>query len=143
MLNPLALPLHAPVVHLPVAMLTVTWLCVIGRHVSGSPRWDERTRLFEFVGVLALPATLVTAIVDTRGFGFITNPRFDAPLIWHMAAGLAAAAFFGGHFLWRRRRTSVDLGRLALATVDVGLATLGMLALTAAGLLAAEMVYAT
>jgi hypothetical protein len=36
----------------------------------------------------------------------------------------------------------VDL-RGHLAMVDVGLATLGMLALTAAGLLAAEMVYAT
>jgi hypothetical protein len=90
---------------------------------------------------LALPATIVTAFVDTRGFDFLTKPRFDAPLIWHMAAGLAATALFGWHFLWRRHRTSVDLGRLA--TIDVGLATLGMLALTAAGLLAAEMVYAT
>lgn len=141
MLNPFALPLHAPIVHLPVAMLTITWVCVIVRHVGGSTRWDERTRLFEVVGVLALPPTIVTAIVDTRGFDFLTDPRFDAPLIWHMAAGLAAAGFFAWHFLWRRHRTRADL-RLS-ATVDVGLATLGMLALTAAGLLAAEMVYAT
>lgn len=53
MLNPFALPLHAPIVHLPVAMLTITWVCVIVRHVSGSARWDERTRLFEVVGVLS------------------------------------------------------------------------------------------
>ena len=58
-----------------------------------------------------------------------------------MAAGLAASVFFAWHFMWRRHRASVDLRRLA--TIDVGLATLGMLALTAAGLLAAEMVYAT
>jgi uncharacterized membrane protein len=140
-LNLLALPLHAPIVHLPVAMLTVTWLCVIARHVSGSARWDERTRLFELVGVVALPVAIFTAFVDTRGFDFLTHPRFDAPLIWHMAAGLAAAIFFGLHFLWRRHRASVGL-RLPAMT-DVGLATLGMLALTAAGLLAAEMVYAT
>jgi uncharacterized membrane protein len=140
-LNPLALPLHAPIVHLPVAMLTITWVCVIVRHVTGSARWDERTRLFEVVGVLALPPAIVTAIVDTRGFDFLTDPRLDAPLIWHMAAGLAASVFFAWHFMWRRHRASVDLRRLA--TIDVGLATLGMLALTAAGLLAAEMVYAT
>jgi len=141
-LNLLALPLHAPIVHFPVAMLTITWVCVIVRHVSGSTAWDERTRLFELVGVLALPVTIVTAFVDTRGFDFLTDPRLDAPLIWHMAAGLAATVFFGWHFLWRRHRASVDL-RGHLAMVDVGLATLGMLALTAAGLLAAEMVYAT
>jgi uncharacterized membrane protein len=139
--NPFALPVHAPMVHLPVALLTITWVCVIVRHVSGSARWDERTRMFEIVGVLALPVTIVTAFVDTRGFDFLTNPRFDAPLIWHMVAGLAATVFFGWHFLWRRDRRRVDL-RLP-ATIDVGLATLGMLALMAAGLLAAEMVYAT
>lgn len=140
--NPFALPVHPAIVHFPVAMLTATWVCLIVRYVTGDERWDERSRLFELVGVAALPITILAAFIDTRGFGFILRPRFDAPLIWHMTAGLTAAAVFSGHYLWRRRYKPAELaGRLAV--VDVVSASLGMCALFGAGLIAAEIVYGT
>jgi uncharacterized membrane protein len=123
-------------------MLSATYVCVIARYATGDVAWDGRARLFELVGVFALPVTIVAAFIDTRGFDFLVHPRADAPLIWHMTAGLTATAAFGAHYLWRRRRDPEELaGRLALT--DIALATFGMIALVAAGLLAGEMVYGT
>lgn len=141
MLNPFALPVHPAVVHLPLAMLSAAWVCLLVRYITGDLRWDERSRLFEVVGVASLPFAIVTAIVDTRGIGFLLDPRLDAPLIWHMTAGLVATAAFTVHLLWRRRLVGADVGG-SVAVRDVGLATFGMIALVAAGLLAAELVYA-
>ncbi|HYZ91221.1 MAG TPA: DUF2231 domain-containing protein [Actinomycetota bacterium] len=134
MLNPFALPVHPAIVHFPVAMLSAAWVCLLVRYATGDERWDGRSRLFELVGVVALPLTIATAFIDTRGIGFLLEPRTDAPLIWHMAAGLVTAGAFTAHYLWRRR--------LPVAG-DVALATLGMIALVAAGLLAGEMVFGT
>jgi uncharacterized membrane protein len=122
-------------------MLTAAWVCVLAWYASGDERWDRRARLFEVAGVLVLPPTIAAAFIDTRGFGFIIHPRADAPLIWHMTAGLVAAATFTSHLLWRRRRTPQSFSR-RLAATDVAMVTLGMGALLAAGLIAAEMVYA-
>jgi hypothetical protein len=123
-------------------MLTAAWVCLVLRYSTGNLRWDERSRLFELVGVLVLPLTIAAAFVDTRGIGFLLHPRTDAPLIWHMTSGLVAAGAFSWHYLWRRGRVAATLTR-AQTMGEVGLATLGMLALVAAGLLSAEMVYAT
>ena len=68
-----------------------------------------RPQILEVIGVIALPPTIVAAFIDTRGFDFVLHPRADAPLIWHMTAGLVTAIAFAVHFLWRRRRVSDDL----------------------------------
>ena len=142
MLNPFALPVHPAVVHIPVAMLSAAWVCLLLRYATGDQRWDARSRLFEIVGVVALPLTIAAAFVDTRGIGFLLEPRTDAPLIWHMTAGLVTAGAFTTHYVWRRGRPAMEMhGRRAI--VDVALATLGILGLVAAGLLAGEMVYGT
>lgn len=142
MSNLFALPVHPALVHFPVSMLTVTWACVLARYVTGDLRWDERRRPFETIGVAALPITIAAAFVDTRGIEFLVRPRWDAPLIWHMLAGLVATAAFTWHVLWRRRAEAAKVvGRLAF--LEVGLVSTGMAALLAAGLIAGEMVYAT
>lgn len=140
MLNPFALPVHPAIVHFPIAMLSAAWVCLLLRYGTGDERWDVRSRLFEIVGVVSLPLTIVAAFIDTRGIGFLLEPRTDAPLIWHMTAGLVSAGAFGAHYLWRRKRQPAELrGRRAIG--DVALATFGMLGLVAAGLLGGEMVF--
>jgi uncharacterized membrane protein len=141
-LNPFALPIHPALVHFSIAMLTLAWVCLIVRYSTGDLRWDERSRLFEIVGVIALPPTIVTAFIDTRGFGFLIHPRTDAPLIWHMVSGLVATGAFGVHYFWRRKAASPGLAGRDAAR-DLGLATFGMIALVAAGLLGSTMVYGT
>jgi uncharacterized membrane protein len=140
MLNPLALPIHPVVNHIAIACLALTWAFLVLWYATGDDRWDQRSRILEGIGVIALPPTIVAAFVDTRGFGFVIHPRADAPLIWHMTAGLVTSIVFAAHYLWRRRRESDDLHGAAALT-DVALATFGMLALVATGLLAGEMVY--
>lgn len=142
MLNPLALPIHPVVNHVAVACLALTWVFLLLRYATGDHRWDQRCRILEAIGVIALPPTIVAAFIDTRGFGFVVHPRADAPLIWHMTAGFVTAITFAIHYLWRRRRLSDDLFG-GVAVLDVALATFGMLALVATGLLAGEMVYGT
>ena len=123
-------------------MLTAAWVCLLLRYATGDDRWDSRSRLFEVVGVVALPLTILTALIDTRGIGFLLEPRTDAPLIWHMTSGLVTTAAFTAHYLWRRRRSAAEMrGRRAVG--DVALATFGMIGLLAAGLLAGEMVFGT
>ena len=140
MLNPFSLPLHPAIVHFPIAMLSVAWACVLIRYATGNVTWDGRVRLFEVVGVVALPFTIVAGFIDTRGFDFLLNPRADAPLIWHMTSGLVATIAFAVHYFWRRSKGSEELiGRKAVQ--DVALATFGMIALLAATFLAAEVVY--
>jgi uncharacterized membrane protein len=137
MLNPFALPIHPAVNHFAIASLTLAWAFLIIRYATGDLRWDERSRLFELVGVLALPPTIVAAFIDTRGFDFVLNPRADAPLIWHMTAGFVTSIVFGAHYLWRRGV------RERSAALDVVLTSFGMLGLVATGLLAGEVVYGT
>lgn len=133
MLNPFALPVHPAVVHFPMATLSLAWLFLLVRYATGDERWDGRARLFELVGVIALPFTIVAGFIDTRGIDFLLEPRADAPLIWHMTSALLASIAFATHYL---RRPARPIG-------DVALATFGMIALLAAGLLSAEMVYGT
>ena len=140
MLNPFALPIHPVVNHIAVACLALTWILLIVRYATGDDLWETWIQIFEVVGVLALPPTIVAAFIDTRGFDFVIHPRADAPLIWHMTAGLVTAIVFATHYLWRRRRGADDFHG-ATVVVDVGLATLGMIALVATGLLAGELVY--
>lgn len=142
MLDPFRLPIHPAIVHFPVALLTVTWGMLVARYVTGHPKWDTRARLFHVIGVASIPFALVAAIVDTRGFGFVTEARWDSPLIWHALGGLVVAAVTVGHFVWRRRYTPEALvGRLAVA--DIALASLVLWSLIGVSLLAGEMVYAS
>ena len=142
MLDPFRLPIHPAIVHFPVALLTVTWGMLVARYVTGHPKWDSRARLIHAIGVTSIPFALVAAIVDTRGFGFVTEARWDSPLIWHALGGLVVAGLTVGHFAWRRQYTPEALvGRLAVA--DIALASLVLWSLIGVSLLAGEMVYAT
>lgn len=138
--NPFALPVHPMLVHFPIAMLTTMWVCLVARYATGRERWEERARLFQIIGLGSLPVAMIAALIDTRGFDFVADPRWDAPLIWHAVAGVAAALVFGGHFLWRRR-LAPDRMTGWVAAADLGLASLGLWALVTIGLLAGEMVY--
>lgn len=142
MLNPFRLPIHPPIVHFPVALLTLVWAMLVLRYVTGDIRWDARARLLHVIGIASIPVVLVTALIDTRGFDFIVEPRWDAPLIWHALVGLTVAGVAVTHFFWRRRYTAEKLvGRLAVA--DLTLASVSFWGVLFAGLLAGEMVYAT
>ena len=141
-LNPLRLPVHAPVVHIPVALLTLFWGMLILRYVTGDVRWDARGRLLHTIAVVSLPFAIVTAVIDTRGLGFLTRPRWDAALIWHALFGLLVIVVTTLHFFWRRRFAAEQLvGRLAVA--DIALASVAFWGLVTVGLLAGEMVFAT
>jgi uncharacterized membrane protein len=141
-LNPFRLPVHPPFVHFPVAMLTLVWGMLVLRYATGDIRWDARARLMHLIGVASLPIVLATAIIDTRGFRFVTDARWDAALIWHALAGGVVAAVVFAHFLWRRRYAAEQLtGRLAV--MDLTLASVAFWTLLAATLLAGEMVYGT
>ena len=142
MLNPLALPIHPILVHFSIAMLTAAWICLLVRYASRDPRWEDRWRMFELVGVFTLLPTIATAFIDTRGIGFLIHPRADAPLIWHMTAGFVAAAAFSAHYLWRRRAFT-NGSTSSLIALDLALVTFAMIALVASGLIAGEMVYGT
>jgi uncharacterized membrane protein len=139
-LNPLALPIHPILVHFSIAMLTAGWVCLIIRYSSGDIRWEDRWRMFELVGVFTLAPTIVSAFIDTRGFGFLIHPRTGAPLIWHMTSGLVTAAAFSGHYVWRRR-VAPDGTTTSLVAWDLAIATFAMIALVASGLIAGELVY--
>jgi uncharacterized membrane protein len=142
MFDPLRLPVHPAIVHFPVALLTIVWGMLVLRYVTGHPKWDTRARLFHVIGVASLPFVLVAGIIDTRGFEFVTSPRWDAPLIWHAFGGLVVAGASLGHYLWRRRYTPEALvGRLAVA--DIAVASVVWWSLIGVTLLAGEMVYAT
>lgn len=134
-----ALPLHPAVVHFPVAMLTATWVCLLARYLTGRLEWDRRADLFEVVGVLTLPVAMITAVIDTRGLGFVLRPRWDVPLIWHALAGLAVALIFAGHLRWRRQRCAELVGRQAV--IDLSLVTAGLWCLLVTGLIGGEMVF--
>jgi uncharacterized membrane protein len=142
MLNPFALPIHPVVNHVAVACLALTWIFLVVRYATGNQLWETWLQIFEVVGVIALPPTIVAGFVDTRGFDFVLDPRADAPLIWHMTAGLVTSIAFGTHYFWRRRRGADDFHG-ATAILDLSLATFAMLALVATGLLAGELVYGT
>jgi len=139
-MNPLDLPVHPAFVHIPLAMLGAAWVCVLGQHLAPERQWGGRVRLFETIGVAFLVPSIVAGFVDTRGWEFLAERRWDMPLIWHFLVALAASAVFAGHWAWRREplRAAGGTG----AAVDVGLSTLGMWLLVLAGLIAAEMVYA-
>lgn len=140
MSSPFDLPVHPAIVHFPIALLTLTWACLVVRYATGDARWAGRARIFEVPGVIALLPTIVAGFVDTRGIGFIANPRLDGPLFWHFVAGIGAAVAFTGHLLWRRRKREADFAGV-LAVGDLSLASVGMVALLAAGLIGSEMVH--
>jgi uncharacterized membrane protein len=138
----LDLPLHPIVVHFPLALLALAWLCLVIHYVRGTDVWSQRAGLLEAAGVVALLPTIVAGFVDTRGFGFMLHPRWDAPLIWHSIGGLTSTAVFVGHYLWRRRLPELPPTG-GLAVVDLGLVTVGFWLLVLTGTIAGEMVYVT
>ncbi|MDP9183568.1 MAG: hypothetical protein M3P04_12440 [Actinomycetota bacterium] len=137
-MNPLDLPVHPAVVHFPIALLVLAWVCVLLQHRTGSDAWAERARLLEIVGVATLPFTILAGVVDLRGLDTLLHPAWDLPLIWHVLAALSATALFTAHLLWRRGR---DVFQGSDAVVDVVMSTSATWLLVLAGAIAGEMVY--
>jgi uncharacterized membrane protein len=141
--NPFALPVHPAIVHFPIAMLTAAWVCLLGRYVVPKPEWDRYARGLELLGFLTMPVSIGAALIDTRGIDFLVHPRWDSPLIWHALVGVSATAVFGLHVLWTRRAPRDAIRpRFAVALADLGLVTVGLSLVFAAGLIAGEMVFA-
>lgn len=138
-MNPFDLPVHPVVVHFPIAMLCAAWVCLLCRYGLREARWGERARTFETIGVATLPVTIIAGFVDTRGFEFVTDVRWDLPLVWHAIVSLAAAVVFAGHWWWQR---AVRSPSMRTAVTDLGWATLGLWGLVLTGAIAGEMVYA-
>lgn len=138
-MNPFDLPVHPVVVHFPIAALTAAWVCLLGGYVRPHGRWGDRAMLFEGIGVATLPITVLAGLVDTRGFTFVRDTRWDQPLVWHVIVSLSASAAFLGHFFWRRGAPRSTRGG---AVVDLVWATAAMWLLVLTGSIAGEMVYA-
>lgn len=139
LVNPFDLPVHPLVVHFPLAMLCAAWVCLLLRYGLRAESWGDRARTFETIGVATLPVTIVAGFVDTRGFEFLTDIRWDQPLVWHAIVSIVAAAIFGGHWWWQR---TGQTGSLRTAMIDLGWATTGLWGLVLTGAIAGEMVYA-
>lgn len=138
-MNPFDLPVHPVVVHFPLAMLTAGWVCLLCRYGLRDERWGGQARTFETIGVATLPVTIIAGFVDTRGFEFITNVRWDQPLVWHAIVSVIAAGVFAGHWWWQRTARQASI---RVAVVDLTWITLGLWALVLTGSIAGEMVYA-
>lgn len=136
--NPLDLPVHPALVHFPLALLTLAWVCVLLQHGRAAEPWAERARLLETAGVVTLPFVVIAGVIDLRGVGQLTSPAWDLPLIWHVLASVMASLLFTGHLFWRRNR-EVSEGGARVA--DVVAPTVAVWGLLLAGALAAELVY--
>lgn len=137
-MNPLDLPVHPAIVHFPLALLVLSWVCVLLQHGTASESWAERARLLELVGVSTLPFAILAGVVDLRGVSLLLSPDWDLPLIWHVLAALASAALFTAHLFWRRHR---DVQARGAAVVDVAMSTSATWLLVLAGAIAGELVY--
>jgi uncharacterized membrane protein len=138
--NPFTLPVHPAIVHFPMAMLAAAWASLVLRYLTGRMRFADLGGTFELVGVLSLPLAVASGVVDTRGVSFLADPRWDAPLIWHVIGAIVAGGFFTAHYLWRRRALRNE--QTPSRVPDLVLPTLGFWLLVVAGLIAGEMVYA-
>lgn len=133
------LPLHPIFVHFPVALLTLAWLFLLAHYWTGAERPKALSAVMETVGIIALPVTIVTGLIDTSGISFLTSPNWGLPLVWHFLLASGGAVAFTAHGLMRLRasRAGSDLG----ISWDLGLSTTGFWLIVFAGLLAGELVY--
>lgn len=135
------LPVHPIVVHFPVALLTLAWLFVVLHHWTGAQSQRSLGWFLEVIGIIGLPITIVTGLIDTGGLGFIISPQWDLPLVWHFLVASAGAVAFTAHGLmtFRASRAGSELS----VVLDLGLSTVGFWLILFAGLLAGELVYGT
>lgn len=144
-MNPFDLPVHPAIVHFPIALLTVAWVARLWAYSFASERWRERSQIMETIGVATLPITVIAGFVDTRGLGFVTEPQWDQPLIWHMLISLTAVAVWTAHWQTQRRqhgRSAAGPVTTRAVVVDLTLMTAGVWLLVLTGAIAGEMVYA-
>ena len=137
-MNPFVLPVHPMVVHFPLALLILAWVCLILQHGYRAEPWGERVRFLEWIGVASFVPTVIAGVIDLRGFAELASPRWNLPLIWHVIAAMTAVVLFTGHAFWRRGR---DVMHGSGAVIDVGVATVALWSMVLAGAIAGEMVY--
>ena len=131
--------------HFPIALLSLAWLCLVVRYATGWREWERQGRLFELIGLATLPFAILSAVIDTRGFEFLTRPRWDAPLIWHAMVGTASMVVFGLHVLWARRSgiAATAAPGAARRLVDLGAVTLGLWLVVLTAMIGGELVFST
>lgn len=134
----LTLPIHPLFVHFPVALLSLTWILTVSRHVTGSVRFVPLAETLELIAVLFLPITLLSALRDANWLTLFEEAKFDQPLIWHAILGGSLAILATAHLIWRRRATRAGS---ASPGIDLVVMTAVFWLLVATGLLAGEMVY--
>lgn len=136
----LALPIHPAFVHFPVAFFSATWGLTVLGHATGAVRWLGLAGTLEWMGLAFVPITIIAGIRDAEGLGFLVEPDFSQPLIWHFLLSIAASAAFAWHALWRRRRPTSGSGPTG-AGRDLVFTTVGFWLLVMTGLVAGEMVF--
>lgn len=132
------LPIHPAIVHFPVAMLSTAWALTVLGHVTGWSRGQALAGTVEWIGVAFLPLTILTGFRDADWLGFLADPQWDQPLIWHFMASTVAAVLFSAHAIWRHR---VGTARASRPWVDLGLSSAGFWFVLVTGLIAGEMVF--
>ena len=134
----IALPLHPALVHFPVALFSLTWFFVLVGHATGRESRATLVTPLEWIALAFVPPTILTGIADAGGLGFLLEPAWGEPLIWHFLLSTGAAGAFAVHAVWRRQ--AVARGTVS-AWRDVGLTTVGFSLLLMTGLIAGEMVF--
>lgn len=124
-------PLHAPLVHLPLGLLTATSLCDALTWLMHSPLLAAVARTNLLIGLVASLPALGAGLLDLRRL-----PRDDRTIVramWHVGVMVSAIGLYFTSYLMR-----LDAGRLGPASAVGGV---GLVALVFGGYMGGELVH--